>query len=145
STCAGAATTAPWWRSRRCRSWRPAGASPGGWRTGSGGCSGRCCATGSWPWARPLRRGGAASRWRWPWPAPPRCAGSCAWSGGEAVRRERLAAPGGLPLAAALAVLPLLEAREAAAPAVALGGLGLLLYAVAITGLWPGALGWSLG
>jgi hypothetical protein len=62
------------------------------------------------------------------------------------VRRLPLAAaPGALPLAAGLAVFPLLEARVAPAEVVVVGAVALGLYGVALAGLWPGALSWALG
>jgi len=51
----------------------------------------------------------------------------------------------GLALAAGLALTSVVGAGAARLPVGALGGLGLLLYALALALPWPGALAWALG
>ena len=44
-----------------------------------------------------------------------------------------------------LAGVPLLDEHAAVLPLAGLGGLALLLYVVALVGVWPGVLTWALG
>jgi hypothetical protein len=53
--------------------------------------------------------------------------------------------PGAAPLAVGLALVPLLGQGSASPAVVWLGGLGLVLYAVALAAPWPRALPWALG
>jgi hypothetical protein len=53
--------------------------------------------------------------------------------------------PVGVPLAAALALAPVLGQRAALRPLGAVGGLAVALYVAALAMPWPGALAWALG
>lgn len=61
------------------------------------------------------------------------------------VRASLAIAPAGLPLAAALAVAPVLDERAALGPVGTVGGVAVVLYAAALALPWPGGLPWALG
>jgi len=55
------------------------------------------------------------------------------------------AASGGLLVGAGLTVYPLLGGEAVSPPLAVVGGVGLLLYLLAVGGLWPGGLGVGVG
>lgn len=60
-------------------------------------------------------------------------------------RAPLVVAPGALPLAVGLAILPVLDERAALPPVVLLAAVAVLLYVLALVGVWPGMLTWAIG
>lgn len=60
-------------------------------------------------------------------------------------RAPLVVAPGALPLAAGLAVYPLLDPQAALPPVVGLAVLAVFLYGLGLVTVWPGTMTWALG